>query len=83
MNRVGAGRLQKIANTLKVPASFFFEDHLKPGEDIKTGHAAKDFVSDFLTTTDGLALSRAFTRIKDPKTRRSVVKLVEDIASEG
>ncbi len=66
-----------------MPASFFFEDHLKPGEDIKTGHAAKDFVSDFLTTTDGLALSRAFTRIKDPKTRRSVVKLVEDIASEG
>ncbi len=62
--------------------SFFFEDPLKPGVEAKAGHPLKDFVSAFLTTSDGFALSRAFTRIKNPRTLRSVVKLVEDIACE-
>jgi transcriptional regulator with XRE-family HTH domain len=32
INRIGAGRLQKIADVLQVPASFFFEDFAKPGK---------------------------------------------------
>ncbi len=83
VNRLGAGRLQQVAKALKVPVSFFFEDPLEPGVETKAGHLSQDFVSDFLTTAEGLALSRAFMRIRDPRTRRSVVKLVEDIVSEG
>jgi len=37
--------------------------------------------SDFLATSEGLALTRAFTRITDTKLRRSIVELVEQIAS--
>jgi len=37
-------------------------------------------VSDFLATSEGLALTRAFTRIHDSKLRRSIVDLVEQIA---
>jgi hypothetical protein len=36
--------------------------------------AQRQHITDFLTTaatTDGLVLTRAFTRIKDPKLRRS------------
>jgi hypothetical protein len=39
------------------------------------------YVSDFLATSEGLALTRAFTRITDGKLRRSIVDLVEQIAA--
>jgi hypothetical protein len=39
-------------------------------------------VSDFLATRDGLALIKAFTRIKDAKLRRRAVDLVEGIADQ-
>jgi len=34
----------------------------------------------FLATTDGLALTKAFMQIKDAKLRRHIVNLVEGIA---
>jgi hypothetical protein len=40
------------------------------------------YVSDFLATSEGLALTRAFTRIADAKLRRSIVDLVEKIADQ-
>jgi len=43
--------------------------------------ASPSYVSDFLATSEGLALTRAFTRITDTKLRRSIVELVEQIAS--
>jgi hypothetical protein len=39
------------------------------------------YISDFLATSEGLALTRAFTRITDTKLRRSIVDLVEQIAA--
>jgi hypothetical protein len=39
------------------------------------------YISDFLATSEGLALTRAFTRIEDAKLRRSIVELVEQIAA--
>ena len=39
------------------------------------------YVSDFLATSEGLALTRAFTRISDAKLRRSIVDMVEQIAA--
>ena len=42
--------------------------------------ASPAYVSDFLATSEGLALTRAFTRIADAKMRRSIVELVEQIA---
>ena len=38
------------------------------------------YVSDFLATSDGLALTKAFMRIKEPRVRRRIVDLVEEIA---
>src|SRR6202022_5205197 len=82
-NRVGASRIQQISEILQVPVSFLFE-----GGPSGTGGAegfgegtSPAYVSDFLATSEGSALTRAFTRIDDAKLRRSIVGLVEQIAA--
>jgi transcriptional regulator with XRE-family HTH domain len=84
-NRIGASRLQQISNILQVPVAFFFEGAPDLGGARAPG--SKDapsptYVADFLATTDGLALTKAFMRIGDPKLRRRIVDLVEQIAGE-
>ena len=79
INRMGSSRLQQVANVLKVPVTFFFED--APGQRKLRGKApSATYVSEFLATNDGQALIRAFTQIDSATLRRSIVKLVEDIA---
>ncbi len=79
INRIASSRLQQIANVLQVSVLFFFED--APGQPRLSGKAPSPaYVSDFLATSDGLALIRAFMRIKNAKLRRSVVNIVEEIA---
>ncbi len=41
------------------------------------------YISDFLASSEGLSLTKAFTRIKEPKLRRRIVDLVEEIAERG
>jgi len=82
-NRIGASRLQHIAQILKVPVSFFFDGAvIKQAEDGSSKAPVADYVSDFLSTSDGLALTKAFTNIKDARLRRRVVDLVEEIAGD-
>ncbi len=81
-NRVGASRLQQIADVLQVHVSFMFEGAPAGANSGGMGEAASPaYVSDFLATSDGLALTKAFTRLKDAKLRRSIVDLVEQIAA--
>ena len=82
-NRIGASRLQHISQILKVPVSFFFDGAVsKQAEDGSSKAPVADYVSEFLSSSDGLALTKAFTNIKDSKLRRRVVDLVEEIAGE-
>jgi transcriptional regulator with XRE-family HTH domain len=84
-NRIGASRLQQISNILSVPVSFFFDGAPHgPGKAADgMGEAPSPaYVADFLATSDGLALTKAFMRIKNSKLRRRVVDLVEQIAEE-
>jgi transcriptional regulator with XRE-family HTH domain len=83
-NRVGASRIQQISEILQVPVSFLFEGG--PTSTASGGNgfgeaSSPTYVSDFLATSEGLALTRAFTRIADSKLRRSIVDLVEQIAA--
>ncbi len=79
-NRMGSSRLQQIANVLQVPVRYFFEG--SPGQSNPDGKSLSPaYVSDFLATSDGLALIKAFMQIKAVKLRRNIVKLVEEIAS--
>ncbi len=83
-NRIGASRLQHISHILQVPVAFFFEGapHV-PGQPKGSGDAPSPaYVSDFLASSDGLALTKAFRRIKEPRLRRRIVDLVEEIAGD-
>src|SRR6202046_4679242 len=70
-NRIGASRLQQISNILQVPVAFFFEGAptLHPQRGTVQDAPSPAYVSDFLATSDGLALTRAFMRIKEPTIR--------------
>ena len=83
-NRIGASRLQQISQILQVPVSFFFEGAPEPAAPFSGMSEAPSptYASDFLATSDGLAIAKAFTRIKDPKLRRRIVDLVEQIADD-
>lgn len=83
-NRIGASRLQQISSILQVPVSFFFEGAPSIGEPIPGMSDAPSpaYISDFLATSDGLALTKSFMRIKDAKLRRRIVDLVEQIAGD-
>jgi transcriptional regulator with XRE-family HTH domain len=83
-NRVGASRIQQISEILQVPVSFLFEggpSTMAAATGASEG-TSPTYVSDFLATSEGLALTRAFTRIADAKLRRSIVDLVEKIADQ-
>jgi len=82
-NRISASRLQRISDVLQVPVSFFFEHPRGPtgGSGGQKGHSP-DYVSHFLTTTDGLSLAKAFVQIQDSVLRRRIVRLVQEIAHD-
>jgi transcriptional regulator with XRE-family HTH domain len=82
-NRMGASRIQQISEILQVPVSFLFEGGPsgRAGQGFDGVSPSPTYVSDFLATSEGLALTRAFTRIADAKLRRSIVDLVEQIAA--
>src|ERR1700730_12477633 len=72
VNRIGAGRLLQISRFLQVPITFFFEGAPSPSRARGgTGTApSPTYVSDFLASSDGLSLTKAFMQIKDPTLRR-------------
>ena len=87
-NRIGASRLQQISHILQVPVSFFFDGAptvaTAAGRPEGLGEAPSPaYISDFLATSDGLALTKAFMRIDDSKLRRRIVDLVEQIAASA
>jgi transcriptional regulator with XRE-family HTH domain len=81
-NRIGASRLQQISQILKVPVEFFFEgapDALSMSKsDVRTLADMNDFVS----SSEGLRLVAAFTRIENAHLRRRIVGLVQEMASD-
>jgi transcriptional regulator with XRE-family HTH domain len=81
-NRISASRLQQISHVLQVPVPFFFEGvpHARGEPHAQTGNPTPQHVSDYLATSDGLNLTKAFMQIPNPKLRHSIVALVEQIA---
>lgn len=84
-NRIGASRLQRISEVMTVPVSFFFEDAPTgmTGSESLQEPSSPDYVVDFLSSSEGLQLNRAFVRISDPKVRRRVIDLVRTLADSG
>ncbi|MEO7053969.1 MAG: helix-turn-helix transcriptional regulator [Rhizomicrobium sp.] len=78
VNRIGAGRLFEIARILGVPIDFFY-DGVASAEGMS---AAAPPVMEFVSSGEGLQLSLAFMKIRDPKVRKRVLDLVKSLADE-
>jgi len=82
-NRISASRLQHTARVLEVSPGYFFEG--APADSAEPGFAEdspQSYVVDFLASTEGLQLNRAFLRVRDPKVRRRIVDLVMSLATD-
>jgi transcriptional regulator with XRE-family HTH domain len=79
-NRIGAGRLTRVAQVLDVPVAALLgvSDTTK----IKSSKRGKDSSPlKLLTVSGALRLLRSYEGINDRKIRRSIVDLVENIAT--
>lgn len=80
VNRIGAGRLQQIANVLGVSVAYFYEGLQEPEHNYGFEDSGKNqYMTDMMSTGEGLRLARAFMNIKDSKARRHLVELAEAI----
>jgi transcriptional regulator with XRE-family HTH domain len=77
-NRIGASRLHRIGTILGVPIEFFYEGAPHGGGPAGgfSESASSTYVSDFLSTSEGVQLVKAFLAVKDPKIRRKIVELI-------
>ncbi|KSV88235.1 helix-turn-helix domain-containing protein [Sinorhizobium sp. GL28] len=79
-NRIGASRLQAIADILGVHPSFFFQE----GDDVaaRNGDTTREpsEISSFVSSKEGIALNRAFLKITDPVLRKKIISLVAAVA---
>jgi transcriptional regulator with XRE-family HTH domain len=77
-NRIGAGRLQALAEILAVPVGYFFPD---PAPDTADQSENQAEVLDLLHTPGAVTLLRDFAQITDPGVRRSVGILLASLAN--
>ncbi len=90
-NRIGASRLQQISQILNVSPAFFF-DGAPASEGTPTSEATQaefaeedegsTYIVDFLSTSEGVRLNKAFARIHNPKVRKRIIDLVTSLADE-
>jgi transcriptional regulator with XRE-family HTH domain len=75
VNRIGAFRLQQIANALETDVAYFMGD--------MTGNKthAPSRLSTFMATKDGLDIAEAMMKIDNPLLRRSVVDLARKLGN--
>jgi transcriptional regulator with XRE-family HTH domain len=74
-NRLSGGRLQQLAEFLKVPITYFFDDGSGAKKD-----SAKDIVTQMLLTRDGSKLCAMWLKMLPPM-RRKVLGLIEMMAA--
>jgi transcriptional regulator with XRE-family HTH domain len=79
VNRIGAGRLQRISEALEVPISFFFGG---PGSAAPTKelNGGAESVFGFLQTSGSVRIVKAFHKIKSRKARQLLVEMAEELA---
>ncbi|MCF3640588.1 helix-turn-helix domain-containing protein [Rhizobium sp. TRM95111] len=85
-NRIGASRLQHIAQVLGVPVSFFFQQEETGSVEmggLGDGTSTSGDISAFMATREGLSLNQAFMSIGDAKIRRAILALVKSVAEGG
>ena len=80
VNRIGAGRLQRISEALEVPISFFFGAS-GGGTARETGSGAESIFG-FMQTSGSVRIVKAFHKIKSRKARQLLVEMAEELADQ-
>jgi transcriptional regulator with XRE-family HTH domain len=75
-NRISAGRLQRIAEILRVPTAAFFAD-------AGSEHAPTNGLFELAETSAALRLLRAYARIPSSSVKRALTTLAEELAAEA
>ncbi|PJR12829.1 helix-turn-helix domain-containing protein [Sinorhizobium meliloti] len=84
-NRVGASRLQQIAEALEVQPSYFFDGMPEEAPSREKAGEQKDHLNvpvevlEFITSPEGLQLIRSFSKIGDLKVRERILMLVKSL----
>jgi transcriptional regulator with XRE-family HTH domain len=75
-NRVGSGRLARVAEALGLPVAALFDSTAAGPK-----RTREPFALNLIAEKSPMRLLQAFARIKDRRVRRSIVALVEIIAA--
>ena len=78
VNRIGAGRLQRIAEALEVPISFFCSG--APGAPARETNSNAESIFGFMQTSGSVRIVKAFHKIKSRKARQLLVEMAEELA---
>jgi transcriptional regulator with XRE-family HTH domain len=78
VNRIGAGRLQRISEALEVPISFFFSGTGEAAKATSPATGKEESVFGFLQTNGSVRIVKAFHRIKSRKARQLLVEMAEE-----
>ena len=85
-NRISASRLYQISQILQVSVQFFFDDMPHDGPESNSPGMSngcdQSGVLDFLNSSEGLQLNKAFAEIRDPTVRRKLVELLKILAEQ-
>jgi transcriptional regulator with XRE-family HTH domain len=74
-NRIGAGRLQRIAEVFNVPVSAFFA--------AQGSRAPSESLFELVDASAALRLLRAYSRIQNPAIKHALTTLAEEIAGQS
>ena len=75
-NRIGAAKLQRIAQILGVSVSALYPDPVPAGR-------TSQEVAELIDTSSSLRLLRAYSRMRSPSLQRALTTLVEEIAEKS
>ena len=78
VNRIGAGRLQRIAEALEVPITFFFDASPHAAEGGSQTSPASVF--GLMQSSGAVRIVKAFQKIKSRKARQLLVDMAEEMA---
>ena len=78
VNRIGAARMRRVCEILKVPITFFYDTEVAGGSTgSKRFQASRLFV--LLQRRDSVQLVKAFNDVRDPRLRTSLLRLVVQV----
>lgn len=83
INRIGASRLYQLARIFNLPISAFFPDSEATAERAEIGGRGVSDIFEFALSAEGWRLCRAFFKISNPHTRKSIVRLMQELTDDA